>query len=170
MLHANSCKRRLHILSLNTTSGTITDHQQKEKVVYEHFLGLLKRTQERTLSLNWENLRYQPHDLSELENIFEEGEIKRIVMQMPAEKAPGPDGFIGLFYKKCWPIIRTDLIQALQAFHSLKTRKIELINQANIVLLPKKEGAALLSEFRPISLINSVAKIITKILADRLAP
>lgn len=105
-----------------------------------------------------------------MENIFEEGEIKRIVMQMPAEKAPGPDGFIGLFYKKCWPIIRTDLIQALQAFHSLKTRKIELINQANIVLLPKKAGAALLSEFRPISLINSVAKIVTKILADRLAP
>lgn len=72
------------------------------------------------LSLNWENLGYQPHDLSELENNFEEKEIKRIVMRMPAEKAPGPYAFIGLFYKRCWPIIRTDLIEAL-AFHSLKT-------------------------------------------------
>jgi len=45
-----------------------------------------------------------------------------------------------------------------------------LINEANIVLLPKKEGATNLSDFRPISLINSFAKIITKLLADRLAP
>jgi len=91
-------------------------------------------------------------------------------MQLPSEKSPGPDGFIGLFYKKCWSIIGPDLIAALQAFHSLRTRRIELINEANIVLLPKKEGATNLSDFRPISLINSFAKIITKLLADRLAP
>jgi mannosylglycoprotein endo-beta-mannosidase len=52
----------------------------------------------------------------------------------------------------------------------LKIRRLELINQANIVLLPKKNDATHLSDFRPISLINSLAKIITKLLADRLAP
>jgi hypothetical protein len=90
-------------------------------------------------------------------------------MQLPAEKSPGPDGFIGLFYKKCWPIIK-DLIEALQAFHSPKTRWLDLINEANIVLLPKMNVATSISDFRPISLINSLAKIITKILAERLAP
>jgi hypothetical protein len=91
-------------------------------------------------------------------------------MQLPNEKAPGPDGFIGLFYKKCWTIIYTDLLAALQAFHSLRTQKLDLINEANVVLLPKTPDAASITDFRPISLINSLVKIITKVMAERLVP
>jgi hypothetical protein len=58
------------------------------------------KTQERSSSLNWEHLSYQQQDLSELENPFDEDEIKKIIMQLSNEKAPGPDGFIGLFSKK----------------------------------------------------------------------
>jgi hypothetical protein len=58
-----------------------------------------------------------------------------------------------------------DLAEAIQAFHSLRTRRLDLINEANIILLPKIDGAASINEFRPISLINSLAKIITKILS-----
>jgi mannosylglycoprotein endo-beta-mannosidase len=38
------------------------------------------------------------------------------------------------------------------------------------VLIPKKEGAEEVSDFRPISLIHTIAKIIAKLLALRLAP
>jgi hypothetical protein len=61
-------------------------------------------------------------------------------------------------------------MEALGEFHSSRTRKLDLVNGAYVVLLPKTNGAASVTDFRPISLINSLAKIITKILADRLAP
>jgi hypothetical protein len=59
-------------------------------------------------------------------------------------------------------------LAALRAFHSLRTQKLELINEAHVVLLPKRNDAASVADFRPISLINSLAKIITKTIADRL--
>jgi hypothetical protein len=55
-------------------------------------------------------------------------------------------------------------------FYNHKTSKLQLFNEANIVLLPKKEEAIQITDYWPISLINSLNKIITKILATRLAP
>jgi hypothetical protein len=44
------------------------------------------------------------------------------------------------------------------------------LNQALVVLIPKKHNAEKITEFRPISLIHSFAKLISKILAKRLTP
>jgi hypothetical protein len=44
-----------------------------------------------------------------------------------------------------------------------------IINEANVVLIPKTNDATNITDFCPISLINNLAKIIIKILADRLA-
>jgi hypothetical protein len=45
-----------------------------------------------------------------------------------------------------------------------------MLNTAYLILLPKREDARSAGEFRPISLIHSFAKLITKILANRLGP
>ena len=44
-------------------------------------------------------------DLSSLVEPFTIEEIDQVVKNMPADKAPGPNGFNGLFLKKCWPMI-----------------------------------------------------------------
>jgi len=46
---------------------------------------------------------------------------------------------------------------------------MHLFNEANIVLLPKKQAPTVISDYRPISLINSINKVITKILVTLLA-
>ena len=87
---------------------------------------------------------------------------------MLGDKAPGPDGFTGAFLKACWDIIKNDIMDAANAFHSLRTSNLQLINSASIILIPKKDGADAVGDFRPISLIHSFAKVITKALVLRL--
>jgi hypothetical protein len=82
----------------------------------------------------------------------------------------GPDGYIGAFYSKCWDIVKGDVIAAILQITQLRGATLNQLNMANIVLLPQKEQAEQVGDFRPISLVHNVAKIFYKILANRLAP
>jgi hypothetical protein len=89
---------------------------------------------------------------------------------MPADRALGPDGYTGQFYKSCWNIIKADLMAAIMTLFQGDNRKLWLLNSAYLTLIPKKDDTISAKDFRPISLIHSFAKLITKILANRLAP
>jgi hypothetical protein len=65
---------------------------------------------------------------------------------------------------------RLMLLMRQMLFHSLWTSSLALLNSGNVVLIPKKDGSEAITDFRPISLIHSFAKIIAKVLALRLAP
>lgn len=95
--------------------------------------------------------------------------MRGVILDMPSEKAPGPDGFTGLFYKKTWDIIKGDVMNAIHAFWARNSRSLYLLNDAFMVLLPKKPDPSQLGDYRPISLIHSFGKLITKCLANRLA-
>ena len=64
---------------------------------------------------------------------------------------------------------RLDIMSAISAIWSRKFANFELLNSAYVTLLPKKEDATSVKDFRPISLVHSFAKLVTKILANRLA-
>jgi hypothetical protein len=49
-------------------------------------------------------------------------------------------------------------------------QKLWLLNSAYLTLIPKKDEPLRATDYRPISMIHSFAKLITKILANRLAP
>jgi hypothetical protein len=92
------------------------------------------------------------------------------IKDSPAEKAPGPDGFTGVFYKKCWSITKPEIMAVFHHAFRLAGGNFAALNSALVCLLPKKDGAALVTDYRPISLIHSVAKLFSKVLARRLTP
>jgi hypothetical protein len=48
-----------------------------------------------------------------LDNPFTMEEIQTARNDMPIEHAPGPDGFNGMFMKRCWSIIQEDFFEVL---------------------------------------------------------
>lgn len=131
---------------------------------------MIGSAEQRDFTLDFLSLGVQQHDLSELEVPFTEEEVWATIREIPLDKAPGPDGFTGRFYKVCWNSIKDDVLAALLAVQRGHVFNFRLINSAFITLVPKKTEALHVKDFRPISLIHSFAKLVAKLLANRLAP
>ena len=101
-----------------------------------------------------------------LQRPFEEEEILESIRMCAKEKAPGPDGFSMIFFETFWEVLK-DIINTLTQYH-LDQNFEKSFNATFIALIPKKVGASELKDYRPISLIGGVYKIIAKLLAERL--
>jgi hypothetical protein len=58
---------------------------------------------------------------------------------------------------------------AMSAICSRKFCNFSSLNSAYITLIPKVEGAEQVKDFRPVSVVHSFAKLVTKLLANWLA-
>lgn len=96
-------------------------------------------------------------------------EIKSAVFELGSLKAPGPDGFPGLFYQKYWDHVKDSVGDMVKDFFEGKAN-LDKLNRTNLILIPKIPNPEAISQFRPISLCNFAFKIISKILANRLKP
>lgn len=94
-------------------------------------------------------------------------EIKEVLLSMPRNKAPGPDGFPMEFYKAAWPVIEKDFVTAVQSFFIYGFMP-QSVNATLLSLVPKTTDAEKMSDFRSIACCNVVYKVISKILAIRL--
>jgi hypothetical protein len=77
---------------------------------------------------------------------------------------------IGAFNKKYWHTVKDDVVRAIQDLFALHVNRWNLLNSANITLIAKKDGAQRIGDFRLISVMHSIAKLLGKIIANRLAP
>ena len=94
-------------------------------------------------------------------------EITEPVKQTQNDKSLGTDGLTYEFYKAFWHLLGKDLVQVFN--NSFKQMRLpESQNYGLLTLLFKKGERALLSNWQPISLLNTDHKILAKALSTRL--
>uniref|UniRef100_A0A3Q3MAR8 Reverse transcriptase domain-containing protein n=1 Tax=Labrus bergylta TaxID=56723 RepID=A0A3Q3MAR8_9LABR len=104
---------------------------------------------------------------TELEAQLSLSELYSAVMSLQNGKAPGIDGLPVDFYKVFWSVLGEDLLEVLR--DSLERGRLPLsCRRAVITLLPKKGDLQDLKNWRPVSLLCTDYKILSKVLASRL--
>uniref|UniRef100_A0A2N9EW14 Reverse transcriptase domain-containing protein n=1 Tax=Fagus sylvatica TaxID=28930 RepID=A0A2N9EW14_FAGSY len=98
---------------------------------------------------------------------FDRDEILQVIKDLQGDKSPGPDGFTMAFFQQCWRVLENDVLGFFDEFFEKGTFAYSL-NATFVTLIPKKQNAVDIRDFRPISLIGSVYKILAKVLANRL--
>ncbi|RVW24688.1 Transposon TX1 uncharacterized 149 kDa protein [Vitis vinifera] len=87
--------------------------------------------------------------------------------ELNGDKAPGPDGFPIAFWQFCWDFVKDEIMGFFKDFFE-RGKFVRSLNSTFLVLVPKKGGAEDLRDYRPISLVGGLYKILAKVLANRL--
>jgi exonuclease III len=101
----------------------------------------------------------RPLSIEELDNALKEGNQK---------SAPGSDGLSIPLIKMCWHFLRIPLYNYTNCCYN-KGILTEKFRSASIRLIPKKNDLGNIKNWRPISLLSNLYKIVSRALNNRLA-
>jgi len=119
----------------------------KQDIMFDYFDNLLGTALPRVSTLDLSFFHRAGIDLSSLDDTITEEEVWNTIKDLPADRAPGPDGYTGRFYKSCWSIIKADFMAAIITLQQEDARKLWLINSAYLTLIPKKDEALTAKDF-----------------------
>jgi len=95
-------------------------------------------------------------------------EIRKVVFNLNKDSAPGPDGFGAFFFQTYWDVVHKEVIDAVLQFF-ISGWLLPNYNANTLILITKSPNADAIEQFRPIAMANFKFKVISKIIADRLA-
>ena len=165
---ANSHRRRNCLSKIKVDGVWLTEEQEIKRGVVRAFKDQL--TDPGGWHPSMEGLdfnRIGDEDAAGLEEVFSEEEVLKALSDLNGDKAPGPDGFPIRFWQFCWDVVKEEIMGFLLEFHE-RGRFVRSLNSTFLVLIPKKPGAEDLRDFRPISLVGGLYKLLAKVLANRL--
>jgi len=96
-------------------------------------------------------------------------EIKALVFKLNPNKAPGPDGLTSGFFKAAWEVVGNEFVDVVRHFF-LSGFLPSSANTTILTLIPKFPGASRVAEYRPISCLNTIYKVVSRLLVRRIKP
>lgn len=166
-ISANNRYRRNFIGSIELEGVIYEEPEQIKQMAVKYFEARFKNQIWRRPELGGNfHRKIQDNCKIELELPFNPEEIVQAIKECNSFKAPGPDGFNFAFVKKAWGIIKADVLEFFRDFHQ-NGKLTKGVNATFVVLIPKVEGPSNFNDFRPISMVGWLYKLLSKVLANR---
>jgi hypothetical protein len=131
----------------------LSRHEEKAQLLCEVYKDRLGETEFTHMYFDLHSLLNASDDLHSLEDPFLKEGIDENVANLPSDKFLGPDGFNEDFLRKCWSMIAQEFYELCKGFYEGNIY-MQSVNGSHIVLVPKKDNAVKVGDFRPISLLN----------------
>lgn len=162
-------KRRKNIIaSIDIDGQSINDPSQIKKEARVFFKKIFREDYDsRPILENLEFNRLTKTQADSLTLPFTKEEIDSTVASCDSNKASGPDGFNFKFVKSAWETIKHDMYEIVEKFWASSSLPSGC-NTAYIALIPKVDNPTSFKDYRPISMVGCIYKIVVKLLAKRL--
>ncbi|KAK9927793.1 hypothetical protein M0R45_024959 [Rubus argutus] len=163
-------RRKINLIEKLVVEGgrVVEDAESIELELIQYYKNLYSSSNQEirgVVGLDWSPISGQEAEW--IERPFQEEEIKQAVFDCSKDKSPGPDGFTMAVFQSYWDTIKSDLLKVMEEFYSNGVVNA-ITNETYICLIPKKVDSLKIGDYRPISLVTSLYKIIAKVLASRL--
>ena len=168
-------RAKQHIAGIRSDTGEITSNPAEINNAFRNFYSQLYSSEfdgdESRIStfLNPLSIPSTPPDLvNKLEAPITQAEITQAISLMQSGKTPGPDGFPSEFFKQFSRPLSAQFAAVLLESHQRGSLPPSM-KEAVITFIAKKgKDPVDCASYRPISLLNTDAKILAKVLALRL--
>ncbi|WJX12065.1 hypothetical protein P8452_02604 [Trifolium repens] len=153
----------------DSNGNWVEDVDQISQLINAYYIELFD---ESTMSREWSQtiISFSPLESEMMNKIaapINDKEVKSAVFKMSPWKAPGPDGFPAGFYQKSWDIVGESVCNFVKEMWENPSGITE-VNYTDIRLIPKVTNPEYVHQFRPISLCNTIYKIVSKVIVERL--
>ena len=167
-------RSRNRISSILNDNGEWVHNIDKVRDIFGIYFKKLYQTEQicTPLSSEWDNgwcATLSREEANSIAHFPSNKEIWDALKSMKPFEAPGVDGLHVGFFQRFWLLVGDSVKRKVKNIFSFQ-QVPKYLNQTLIALIPKQNGPKTVSQYRHISLCNTVYNIVTKILVQRLRP